>query len=174
MKKIIIKNIKLDDGQTSFLQLRKVIEEDNEFRSAIIKNDVANAIEEFWDAFQSKLGALDLMGVPLEMILNGQHVHMLKLEGRGHEFKEGIELVQFKEILEEQIAVNKKAEKKRFIISPIDDSANGICIQVDNEDEFIRELRNCNNWLTIKGQWLGTGLKNMYINKSLILSVEEI
>lgn len=174
MKKIIIKNIKLDEGQSSFLQLKKVIEEDNEFRTAIVKSDVDNAIEEFWDAFQTKLGALDLMGIPLEAVLNGQQLHMLKLEGRGHKFKEGIELVQFKEILEEQLAVNNKTDKKKFIISLLDEPADFITIKVNNEDEFIRELRNCNTWLTIKGEWLGTGLKNMYINKSLILSVEEI
>lgn len=82
-------NMVLPEEQTIYAQLLKVIEEDNEFRQAIIKKDTKNAIEEYWDSNQSKLGALDLIGVPVSEVFKGYEDHMKKLKSRGHKFKEG-------------------------------------------------------------------------------------
>ncbi|MGL5330845.1 MAG: hypothetical protein ACRDD7_16375 [Peptostreptococcaceae bacterium] len=84
-----LKYLIFENQPTKYEQLKKVIEEETEFKKAVIKGDVPNAIEELWDDMQAKLGCLDIMGVPIEQVSAGILSLYTKLENRGWEFKDG-------------------------------------------------------------------------------------
>ncbi|OPJ62062.1 DUF3850 domain-containing protein [Clostridium chromiireducens] len=63
-------------------QLRKVEEENDEFETAIIKNDINNAIEEFWDKVQSSLGALEKIGIKADIVIEDYQKHLDKIRNR--------------------------------------------------------------------------------------------
>lgn len=85
--KIELKPLKYKLKPTLISQLHKCQEEDSEFLRAIIRADVGNAIEEFYDKITSSLNALRLLGIPLETIAEGQEDHFKKLIGRGWSFE---------------------------------------------------------------------------------------
>lgn len=70
-----------------FDELKKCIEEDDEFQRAILNNDPANAIEEFYDSIQTKVNCLDMMDIPIEIVCRDQDKHYKKLRGRNIKFK---------------------------------------------------------------------------------------
>lgn len=63
-------------------QLRKVEEENDEFETAIIKNDINNAIEEFWDKVQSSLGALEKIGIKADIVIEDYQKHLEKIKNK--------------------------------------------------------------------------------------------
>jgi len=78
---IELKNINLD-GITIKKQIDKVHEEVNEFEQAVIKGDVDNSIEEFFDVVQAGLGALHKMGLSAEYVMEQYPKHIEKLKFR--------------------------------------------------------------------------------------------
>lgn len=78
---IKLKNIKLD-GITLTDQVRKVGEEHCEFITAVMKNDIDNAVEEFFDLLQAGLGALDKMGMDAEYVMEQYPKHLEKIKNR--------------------------------------------------------------------------------------------
>ncbi|MBU3107163.1 hypothetical protein [Clostridium gasigenes] len=75
-------------GQPTLIEeLHKCKEEDDEFQIAVLKNDIDNAIEEFYDSVQTKINCLDMMGIPIEIVCRDQDKHYLKLNSRGIKFK---------------------------------------------------------------------------------------
>ena len=68
-------------------ELVKCIEEDNEFAKAILKEDIDNSIEEFWDCMQTKINCLSIIGIPTELIYEGLENHKGKMNNRGYIFK---------------------------------------------------------------------------------------
>lgn len=90
------------NNQTQFD--RKVFEEINEFKSAIMSFRISkkyeellketeqpiieNIIEEFYDVIQSMLQLMIFEGLNLEQIIEGQEKHFEKLEKRGWVFNE--------------------------------------------------------------------------------------
>ena len=86
--KIDLKPLKFKITPTLLSQLHKCEEEDKEFLIAIVRGDIGNAVEEFYDKITSSLNALRLLGIPLETIINGQDEHFKKLIERGWTFDE--------------------------------------------------------------------------------------
>lgn len=86
--KIKLRPLKYNLKPTLISQILKCEEEETEFKKAILKADVTNAVEEFYDDIQAKLGALRMLGVPLEVIIEGQEKHFDKLKSRGWKFEE--------------------------------------------------------------------------------------
>jgi len=84
---INLKSLKFNERPTLISQLRKCEEEDKEFLRAVLKNDIENAIEEFYDKITSSINALRLLGIPLEAIVRGQDNHYKKLIERGWSFE---------------------------------------------------------------------------------------
>lgn len=78
----------LDNKPTQFDEIRVVERELDEFKTAVIKLDFDNAIEEYHDVKQSMENTLQLMGVPKEYLISGQPKHYRKLKKRGWLFKE--------------------------------------------------------------------------------------
>ncbi len=78
---IELKNINLD-GITQQEQINKIYEEVDEFVQAVIKGDVTNAIEEFFDVGQSCLGALQKMGLNAEYVMSQYSKHLSKIKDR--------------------------------------------------------------------------------------------
>jgi phosphoribosyl-ATP pyrophosphohydrolase len=78
---IELKNINLE-GVTIKQQIDKIHEEDMEFESAFIKGDINNAIEEFYDCMQVRLGALQKMGLSAEYVMYQYPKHIEKLKFR--------------------------------------------------------------------------------------------
>lgn len=86
--KIDLKPLKFEIKPTLLSQFHKCEEEDKEFLIAIVRGDIGNAIEEFYDKITSSLNALRLLGIPVETIVNGQDEHFKKLIERGWTFDE--------------------------------------------------------------------------------------
>jgi phosphoribosyl-ATP pyrophosphohydrolase len=79
---IELKNIDLS-GISVLVQLDKVKEEEKEFMVAIELADKENAIEEFWDNMQSKLGLLDkIFGVKAYEVMDEYKKHLEKIKNR--------------------------------------------------------------------------------------------
>jgi hypothetical protein len=76
-----LKNIDLNET-TLMNQLKKVKEENEGFETAIIRNDINNAIEEFWDKVQSSLGALEKIGIKADIIIQDYPKHLEKIKNR--------------------------------------------------------------------------------------------
>lgn len=76
-----LKNINLD-GITQAEQIKKVYEEVDEFVQAILKGDVTNAVEEFFDVGQSCLGALQKMGLSADYVMSQYPKHLEKIKDR--------------------------------------------------------------------------------------------
>lgn len=70
-----------------FDEIRKCNEEDDEFFKAVIKCDIDNIIEEFWDSVQTKLNVMSMLEIPTEMIYGGLDKHTEKMNERGYVFK---------------------------------------------------------------------------------------
>ncbi len=60
-------------------QLRKVEKENNEFETAVVKNHVNRAVEEFWDKVQSSLGALEKIGIKADIVIQDYPKHLEKI-----------------------------------------------------------------------------------------------
>lgn len=78
---IQLKNIDLTNV-TFVEEMEKVKEENEEFEQAIYKYDIDNAIEEFWDSVQSKLGALEYLGVDASKVMKEYPKHLEKIKNR--------------------------------------------------------------------------------------------
>lgn len=76
-----LKNINLD-GITQQEQIKKIYEEVDEFVQAILKGDVTNSIEEYFDVLQSGLGALHKMGLSAEYVMSQYDKHLEKIVNR--------------------------------------------------------------------------------------------
>lgn len=63
-------------------QIEKIEEEDTELLKAIMKEDTANIIEEFWDCVQARLGLLDKAGINASRVMEGYDKHLEKLKNR--------------------------------------------------------------------------------------------
>ena len=87
-KSIELKPLKYRSHPTLIGMIYKIEEEDREFSRALLKNDIDNAIEEFYDRIQVSLNALRMLGIPLEVIVEGQEKHFEKLKNRGWEFED--------------------------------------------------------------------------------------
>lgn len=85
--KIELKPLKYNLKPTLISQIHKCQEEDSEFLKAVLKGDVGNSIEEFYDKITSSVNALRILGIPLETIIDGQEDHFKKLIGRGWSFE---------------------------------------------------------------------------------------
>lgn len=83
-KSIELKNINLD-GITQAEQIKKIYEEVDEFVQAVIKGDIDNAIEEYFDMLQSGLGILQKMGLSAEYIMSQYGKHLSKIVNRPRE-----------------------------------------------------------------------------------------
>ena len=86
---IVLKNIDLSKVSLN-TQVKKVIEEENEFFEALsdLEYKVGNkdhVIEEFWDTVQSKLGLLEKHGISAESVMAGYDKHLEKIEDRPRE-----------------------------------------------------------------------------------------
>lgn len=83
---IELKNINLE-GITQQEQINKIYEETDEFVQAIIKGDVTNGIEEYFDMLQAGLGALQKMGLSADYVMSqyGKHLEKIKLRPRSKE-----------------------------------------------------------------------------------------
>lgn len=88
--KIELKPCKFKVKPTLIRQIHKCEEEHQEFTKAILKGDIDNAIEEFYDDIQVKLNTLRMLNIPLEIIVKGQGKHFDKLTMRGWDFEEDI------------------------------------------------------------------------------------
>lgn len=69
-------------------EMRKSYEEDEEFHEAVMKKDIDNAIEEFWDSVQTKLNCMNMIEIPTDMIYRDLDKHIKKMYERGYVFKE--------------------------------------------------------------------------------------
>jgi len=78
---IELKNINLE-GITQGEQIKKIYEEVDEFVQAVIKGDVTNAIEEYFDVIQSGLGALQKMGLSADYVMSQYGKHLEKIKDR--------------------------------------------------------------------------------------------
>lgn len=74
-------NINLD-GITQSEQINKIYEEVDEFVQAVIKGDVTNAVEEYFDMLQASLGALQKMGLSAEYVMSQYDKHLSKIVNR--------------------------------------------------------------------------------------------
>lgn len=79
-----IKLVNIDlTGVTILEELLKVREEEKEFTAAIELADQENAIEEFWDNVQSKLGLLEkIFGITADDVMKGYGKHLEKIKDR--------------------------------------------------------------------------------------------
>lgn len=90
-KVVLLKPLDLDKSNldvTIMQELRKCVEEDTEFAKAILKEDIDNTIEEFWDSVQTKLNVMDMIGIPVEMVYKDLDKHIKKMLKRRYVFKE--------------------------------------------------------------------------------------
>lgn len=71
-----------------FDEIRKCTEEDDEFFKGVIKYDIDNVIEEFWDSVQTKLNVMSMMGIPTDVIYKDLNKHIKKMYEREYVFKE--------------------------------------------------------------------------------------
>lgn len=76
-----LKNINLE-GITQGEQIQKIYEEVDEFVQAVIKGDITNAVEEYFDVLQSCLGALQKMGLSAEYVMSQYGKHLSKIKDR--------------------------------------------------------------------------------------------
>ena len=71
-----------------FDEIRKCMEEDDEFFKGVMKCDIDNIIEEFWDSVQTKLNVMGMMGIPTDVIYKDLNKHIKKMYERKYAFKE--------------------------------------------------------------------------------------
>lgn len=82
---IEIKKYKLPQEETELTELAKLREEYKEFKEAVLKDDVENMVEEFFDVIQVMVHILMLKRVSTYRIRKGQGKHFKKLAWRGWE-----------------------------------------------------------------------------------------
>jgi|GEM_PF-720250 len=78
---IVLKNIDLSNI-TMVQQVQKIQEEDIEFIEALENLDLDNAIEEFFDLMQARIGLLQKFGISVETIMSKYHKHLEKIKNR--------------------------------------------------------------------------------------------
>jgi phosphoribosyl-ATP pyrophosphohydrolase len=79
---IKLRNIDLTDVNI-LNQIIKVKEEEYEFIQAIIKEDIDNAIEEFYDTLQAKLGLLQKkFNISADDVMKQYYKHVNKIKNR--------------------------------------------------------------------------------------------
>lgn len=78
---ITFKNIDLSNVNI-LQQFFKSAEEEQEFKEAVLKGDKENAIEEFWDCVQAKLGLLEKIGISAEDVMRSYPKHLEKIKNR--------------------------------------------------------------------------------------------
>lgn len=71
-----------------FDEIRKCTEEDDEFFKGVMKYDIDNVIEEFWDSVQTKLNVMSMLRIPTDIVYKGLNKHIKKMHKRGYVFKE--------------------------------------------------------------------------------------
>ncbi|MBE6050633.1 MAG: hypothetical protein E7214_08260 [Clostridium sp.] len=69
-------------------QIKKVLEEENEFWTAYRNKDKENLIEEFFDTLQAKLGLMHKAGITAEEVMEGYSKHLEKIKNRPREVDE--------------------------------------------------------------------------------------
>jgi ribosome-interacting GTPase 1 len=80
--KIELRNIDLSEVNT-LEQIAKVVEEEKEFIKAIIALDKENAIEEFYDNIQAKIGLLEkIFKISANEISEQYYKHLEKIKNR--------------------------------------------------------------------------------------------
>jgi len=85
--------LELPKDTTIDKQLEKVSEEYNEFVQAVVDGDTnEEVVSEFYDVVQAMVGVLDLKGIKKNEIVYGDFTHVIKLNGRGWEFKGAIDI----------------------------------------------------------------------------------
>lgn len=90
-KVILLRPLDLEKSNikaTLIRELDKCTEEDNEFKKGVLKEDIDNSIEEFWDSVQTKLNVMDMIGIPMDMVYKDLGKHIKKMIDRGYVFKE--------------------------------------------------------------------------------------
>lgn len=90
-KEVILRPLDMEKSKIDtnlFDEMRKCYEEDAEFLEAIMKYDIDNAIEEFWDSVQTKLNVMSMINIPVDMVYRDLDKHTAKMSERGYVFKE--------------------------------------------------------------------------------------
>lgn len=90
-KEVLLKPLDLKKSNIDtnlFDEMKKCYEEDEEFHEAILKYDIDNAIEEFWDSVQTKLNVMSMIKIPVDMVYRDMDKHIKKMHERGYVFKE--------------------------------------------------------------------------------------
>ncbi|MDC4242673.1 hypothetical protein NE398_21365 [Clostridium tertium] len=90
-KEVILRPLDMEKSKIDtnlFDEMRKCYEEDEEFLEAIMKYDIDNAIEEFWDSVQTKLNVMSMIKIPVDMVYRDMDKHIKKMHERGYVFKE--------------------------------------------------------------------------------------
>lgn len=84
LNKVGIHLVNIDlTGIKTMQQLDKVKEEEKEFMVAIELADRENAIEEFWDNVQAKLGLMHkVFGIAADEVMEGYDKHLEKIKHR--------------------------------------------------------------------------------------------
>jgi phosphoribosyl-ATP pyrophosphohydrolase len=89
-KVVLLKPLDLEKSNikaTLMLEIAKCMEEDKEFINGVLKGDIDNTIEEFWDSAQTKLNVMDMIGIPVDMVYKDLDKHIRKMIKRGYVFK---------------------------------------------------------------------------------------
>jgi hypothetical protein len=79
---------RLDHIPTKEEEIQVCADEMIEFIQGARKQDIDNAIEEYYDVKQAMENTLQLMGISKEQLINGEIKHYTKLKNRGWRFKE--------------------------------------------------------------------------------------
>jgi phosphoribosyl-ATP pyrophosphohydrolase len=90
-KVVLLKPLDLEKSNinvTLMSEIAKCMEEDKEFINGVLKGDIDNTIEEFWDSVQTKLNVMSMIGIPVDMIYRDLDKHIAKMYERGYVFKE--------------------------------------------------------------------------------------
>ena len=90
-KEVILRPLDMQKSKIDtnlFDEMRKCYEEDEEFHEAILKYDIDNVIEEFWDSVQTKLNVMSMIKIPVDMVYRDLDKHIKKMYERGYVFKE--------------------------------------------------------------------------------------
>lgn len=90
-EKVILRPLDINKSNLNinlFDEMQKCNEEDTEFLKGVMKCDIDNIIEEFWDSVQTKLNVMGMMGIPTDLIYKDLDKHIKKMYEREYVFKE--------------------------------------------------------------------------------------
>lgn len=88
---IILKPLDINKSNLNislFDEIQKCNDEDEEFFKGVMKCDIDNIIEEFWDSIQTKLNVMSMLGISTNTIYDGLYKHISKMNDRGYVFKD--------------------------------------------------------------------------------------